>query len=162
MKPLSGVDGAFLHLETPETPMHVASLHRFDLPAAYRGEFHVNIKRQVARRLHLAPIFTRRLAPMQLQFANPVWVEQDKVDLDYHVPRVTRPSTGTQAQLEDCAAQLHSELLDRSHPLWRVYVIEGLERGQVGLYIKVHHAVLDGLAGVLLANVTFDLTPRGR
>jgi WS/DGAT/MGAT family acyltransferase len=162
MKPLSGVDGAFLHLETPETPMHVASLHRFDLPAGYRGDFHDNVKRQVARRLHLAPIFTRKLAPMPLQFANPVWIEDDAVDLDYHMPRATLPPPGTQAQLEDCAARLHSEPLDRSHPLWRLYVIDGLQTGQVAVYLKVHHAVLDGLAGVLLANVLFDVTPRAR
>jgi len=162
MKALSGVDGAFLHLETPATPMHVATLHRFDLPAGYRGDFHANIKHQIARRLQLAPIFTRKLAPMPLQFANPVWVEEDNVDLDYHVPRLTLPGPGTQAQLEDCAGGLHSELLDRGHPLWRLYVIDGLQTGQVALYIKVHHAVLDGLAGVQLANVLFDVTPRPR
>jgi len=162
MKALSGVDGAFLHLETPETPMHVASLHRFDLPARYRGDFHANLTREIARRLHLAPIFTRKLAPMPLQFANPVWIEESDVDLAYHVPRVSLPRPGTQAQFEDCAGRLHSQLLDRSRPLWRVCVIEGLETGQVGLYIKVHHSVLDGLAGVLLANALFDPTPRIR
>jgi WS/DGAT/MGAT family acyltransferase len=160
MKALSGVDGAFLHLETQETPMHVASLHRFDLPRGYRGDFHTNLKRQIAARLHLAPIFTRKLAPMPLQFANPVWIEEDEVDLGYHVPRVSLPSPGTQRQFEDCAARLHSELLDRGHPLWRVYVIDGLQMGQVGLYIKVHHAVLDGLAGVALAKVLFDVEPQ--
>ncbi len=162
MKPLSGVDGAFLHLETPETPMHVASLHRFELPARYRGDFHANVKRQIASRVHLAPIFTRKLAPMPLQFANPVWIEDDAVDLDYHVQRVTLPAPGTQAQLEDCAGELHSQLLDRSRPLWRLTVIDGLQDGAVALYIKVHHAVLDGMAGVLLARVLFDLTPRAQ
>jgi WS/DGAT/MGAT family acyltransferase len=76
------------------------------------------------------------------------------------VQHVTLPRPGTQAQFEDCAGRLHSQLLDRGHPLWRLYVIDGLQTGQVGLYIKVHHAVLDGLAGVLLANVLFDVTPR--
>jgi diacylglycerol O-acyltransferase len=160
MKALSGVDGAFLYLETPETPMHVASLHRFDLPAGYRGDLHADVQRGMAKRLHLAPIFTRRLAPMPFQFANPVWVDDDNVDLDYHVQRLTLPRPGTQAQLEDCAGRLHSELLDRSRPLWRVYVIDGLQTGQVGYYIKAHHAVLDGQAGVLLASALFDLTPR--
>lgn len=162
MKALSGVDGAFLHLETAETPMHVASLHLFDLPAGYRGDFYTNVKRLMAARLHLAPIFTRKLAPMPLQFANPVWVEENKVDLDYHVQRVRLPRPGTQAQLEDCAARLHSELLDRRHPLWRLHVIDGLQTGQASYYIKVHHAVLDGQAGVLLANALFDVTPRPR
>jgi diacylglycerol O-acyltransferase / wax synthase len=83
MKVLSGVDGAFLHLETLETPMHVASLHLFDLPDGYRGDFHADITRLMCGRLHLAPVFTRKLAPMPLQFANPVWIEEDKLDLAY-------------------------------------------------------------------------------
>ena len=157
MKALSGLDGAFLHLETPETPMHVASLHLFDLPAGYRGDLCADIRRAMSNRLHLAPVFTRALAPMPLQFANPVWVAADDVDLDYHVQRLTLPAPGTQSQLEDCAGRLHSELLDRSRPLWRLHVIDGLESGQVAVYIKVHHAVLDGLAGVLLAQALFDL-----
>ena len=162
MKALSGVDGAFLHLETAETPMHVASLHLFDLPPGYRGSFHDRLKRQMQQRLHLAPVFTRKLAPMPLQFANPVWVEDDAIDLDYHVQRVSLPAPGGQAELEDCAAALHAEPLDRHRPLWRIAVIEGLASGQVAYYFQVHHAVLDGQAGVLLAQALFDLTPKAR
>ena len=110
----------------------------------------------------IAPVLTRKLAPMPLQFANPVWVEEDRLDLDYHVQRVTLPSPGTQAQLEDCVGRLHSELLDRSRPLWRMAVIDGLQSGQVAYYFKVHHAVLDGQAGVLLAQALFDVTPKPR
>jgi WS/DGAT/MGAT family acyltransferase len=162
VKTLSAIDGAFLFLETPQTPMHVASLHLFDLPPGYRRDFHAEIKRQMARRLHLAPILQRRLAPMPLQFASPVWVHDDDVDVDYHVQRATLPPPGTLAQFEECAGRLHSELMDRSRPLWRVHVIDGLQTGQVGYYIKVHHAALDGQAGVLLASALFDLTPRPR
>jgi diacylglycerol O-acyltransferase len=160
MKPLSGIDGAFLHLETPQTPMHVASLHIFDLPPGYRGDFHADVKREMRRRLHLAPIFARKLAPMPLQFANPAWVHDDAVDVDQHVQRVTLPPPGTPAQFEDCAAQLHAQPLDRQRPLWRLVIIDGLQSGQVGYYIQVHHAVLDGQAGVLLAQALFDLSPR--
>jgi WS/DGAT/MGAT family acyltransferase len=162
MKPLSGLDGAFLHLETPDTPMHVASLHLFDLPEGYRGDFHADIKRQMRRRLHLAPVFARKLAPMPLQFANPVWVDDDAVDLDHHVQRATLPAPGGQTELEDFAARMHGELLDRNRPLWRLYVIDGLASGQAGYYIKVHHAVLDGQAGVLLAQALFDVTAKPR
>ena len=162
MRVLGGVDAAFLHLETPDTPMHVASLHLFDLPPGYRGDFHARVKRQMARRVHLAPIFERRLAPMPLQLANPAWIRAGAADLDYHVQRVTLPPPGTLAQLEDCAARLHGELLDRSRPLWRLYVIDGLQSGQVGYYIKAHHAVLDGQAAVLVARALFDLGPRAR
>ena len=95
MQALSGVDGAFLRLETPETPMHVASLHLFDLPPRYAGDFHADMRRHIGERLHLAPAFTRRLAPMPLQFANPMWVQADDVDLDYHVQRVSLPRRTT-------------------------------------------------------------------
>ncbi|MFI4929695.1 MAG: wax ester/triacylglycerol synthase domain-containing protein, partial [Burkholderiales bacterium] len=71
MRALSGADGTFLFLETKETPMHVASLHLFDLSAGYAGDFHADIKRQMRRRLRIAPVLTRKLAPMPLQFANP-------------------------------------------------------------------------------------------
>jgi WS/DGAT/MGAT family acyltransferase len=162
MKTLSGVDGAFLHLETPETPMHVGSLSLFDLPDGYRGDFHADVKAQMKKRLKLVPVFTRKLVAMPLQFANPAWVTDDRVDLDYHVQHLTLPAPGTQAQLEDCVGRLHSELLDRSRPLWRLYVIDGLQTGQMGYYIKVHHAVLDGQAGVMLAQALFDVTPKPR
>jgi hypothetical protein len=107
MKPLSGLDGAFLHLETPETPMHVASLHVFELPPGYRGDFHADIKRLMARRLHVVPVFERKLAAMPLQLANPAWVHDAHVDLDYHVQRVTLSAPGGQAELEAMAARLH-------------------------------------------------------
>jgi WS/DGAT/MGAT family acyltransferase len=162
MKALSGLDGAFLHLETPATPMHVASLHLFDLPPGYTGDFHADIKRLMRSRLKAAPVFTRKLALMPLQLANPVWVEEVRVDLDYHVQRLTLPAPGSLAQLEDCAGRLHAGLLDRSRPLWQLTVIDGLESGQAAYYIKVHHAVLDGQAGVLLAQALFDLTPEPR
>ena len=162
MKSLSGLDGSFLHLETPQTPMHVGQLSLFDLPHGYRGDFVADIRKLIARRMHLAPVFQSKLAPMPLQFANPVWIHDDPVDLDYHIQRVTLPPPGTQVQFDDCAGRLHSELLDRSRPLWRLYIIEGLQSGQVGYYFKVHHAVLDGQAGVVLVQVLFDVTPKPR
>lgn len=162
MKTLSGVDGAFLHLETAETPMHVASLHLFDPPPGLTGDFHALVQRQMRRRLRIAPVLTRQLAPMPLQFANPAWVEADRLDMDYHVQHITLPAPGTQAQLEDRVGRLHSELLDRGRPLWRMAVIDGLQSGQVAQYFQVHHAVLDGQAGVLLSQALFDLTPKPR
>jgi WS/DGAT/MGAT family acyltransferase len=162
MTPLSGLDGTFLHLETPETPMHVGSLHLFEVAEDRRSRFHADVKRLLRRRLHSAPVFQRRLAQMPLQFANPVWVHDGEVDLDYHVQRVRLPAPGTQAQLEACAARLHAELLDRSRPLWRLFVIDGLQSRHCAYYVKVHHAVLDGQAGAQLARTLFDAsaTPR--
>jgi len=162
MKPVSGLDGTFLHIETPETPQHVGSLSRYVLPKGYKGHFQADFQRELAKRLHMVPAFVRKLAPMPLQFANPVWVDEDRIDWDYHVQNVTLPKPGTQAQLEDCIAQLHSELLDRNRPLWRVALIDGLDDGRVASYIKVHHATMDGQAGVLMALALFDVTPKPR
>ena len=163
MKSLSGVDGVFLHLETAQTPMHVASLHLFDLPAGVTADdFLAEVRRQMRRRVRIAPVLTRKLAPMPLQFANPVWVEEQQLEWAYHVQHITLEPPGTQAQLEELAGRLHSELLDRHRPLWRMAVIDGLASGQVAYYFQIHHAVLDGQAGVLLAQALFDVTPKPR
>ncbi len=162
MKPLSGLDGMFLHLETPATPMHVGSLSLLEPPASYRGDFCKAVERLYARRLPLALVLSRKLAAMPLQLANPIWVQVDDVDMKYHIQRVVLPRPGTQEQLEECVGRLHSILLDRARPLWMVYIIEGLKSGQVAYYTKLHHALLDGQAAVMLARVLFDLTPRGK
>ena len=163
MKHLSIVDGAFLHMESAEMPMHVGSLNLFEPPAGYTGEgFYEAVKAHVAKRMHLAAVFTRKLALMPFDLANPVWIHDDDIDLDYHVRYMVLPKPGTIEQLEALAARLHSMLLDRSRPLWEFYVIEGLADGRIGFYGKVHHAAVDGQAGVAMATSLFDLTPEPR
>lgn len=142
--------------------MHVGSLHLYQVPARERATFFARAREHVASRLHLVPVFTRRIASLPLDLASPVWVEDRAVDLDYHVRRVRLPRAGTLAQLERRVAKLHAELLDRERPLWRFYVIEGLASGEVAWYSKVHHAALDGAAGVKLAEALLDPSPRGR
>jgi diacylglycerol O-acyltransferase / wax synthase len=162
MKHLSVVDGAFLHLETPEMPMHVGSLNLFEPPAGGAGGWYEAVKVHVASRMHLAPVFTRKLAPMPFDLANPVWIDDDDIDLDYHMRYVVLPRPGTLEQLHALVARLHSSLLDRSRPLWEFYVIEGLADGKLAFYCKVHHAAIDGQAGVTLGQTVFDLTPEPR
>jgi diacylglycerol O-acyltransferase len=162
MKMLSGLDGMFLHLETPEMPMHVGSLCLLELPKGYRGDFLADVKRLYARRVLIAPVLGRTLRELPLHLANPAWVQADALDLDYHIRRVVLPKPGTQAQLEACVGELHSIPLDRTHPLWSVTIIEGLPRRQVGYYTNIHHAVIDGQSGVELAKALYDLTPKPR
>ncbi len=163
MKHLSIVDGAFLHMESAEMPMHVGSLNLFEPPAGYSGSgYYETLKAHVAKRMHMAPVFTRKLALMPFDLANPVWIHDDDIDLDYHVRYMVLPKPGTLEQLEALAARLHSMLLDRSRPLWEFYVIEGLADGRIGFYGKVHHAAVDGQAGVAMAQSIFDLTPEPR
>lgn len=159
MQPLSGLDASFLYLETPETPMHVGSLHLYRPPEKPVRDYFAAARRHVASRLHLAPIFHRRLATLPLQVASPMWIEADDIDLDWHMQRVRLPRPGTQAQLEAAVAKLHAEPLDRARPLWRFYVFEGLASGDIAWYSKVHHAALDGAAGVALAAALLDLEP---
>jgi len=144
-------------------PMHVGSLNLFEPPAGYSGEgFYESVKEHVAKRMHLAAVFTRKLALMPFDLANPVWIHDDDIDLDYHVRYMVLPKPGTMAQMEALAARLHSMLLDRSRPLWEFYIIEGLADGRIGFYGKVHHAAVDGQAGVAMATSMFDLTPEPR
>jgi WS/DGAT/MGAT family acyltransferase len=162
MNHLSGIDAAFLHLESPEMPMHVGSLHVLELPADYSGDFFEDVKACLAQRLHLADVFTRKLALMPFDLSNPVWVEDEDIDLEHHIRHITLPKPGSNTQLQQYVARLHSTLLDRSRPLWEFFVIDGLRSGEVALYIKVHHARLDGQAGVALGRAIFDTTPDGR
>ncbi|WP_395689892.1 wax ester/triacylglycerol synthase family O-acyltransferase [Caenimonas koreensis] len=162
MNHLSGIDAAFLHLESPEMPMHVGSLNILELPPGYSGDFFEDVKKYLAERLHTADVFTRKLALMPFDLADPVWVEDDDIDLDHHIRHITLPKPGSNAQLQQYVARLHSTLLDRSRPLWEFFIIDGLRSGEVALYTKVHHARLDGQAGVALGRAILDTEPSGR
>jgi diacylglycerol O-acyltransferase len=162
MDQLSSIDASFLHLETPETPMHVGSLMLFELPEGYQGDYYEDVKAMLGKRLHLASVLHRKLAQMPFELSEPVWIEDDDIDIDYHVRSVTLRRPGTMQQLEALIARLHSTLLDRSRPLWEMYVIEGLENGEVAFYSKAHHSGVDGKAGVELAKVLYDVSPKMR
>ena len=166
MDHLSGLDATFLYMETPETPMHVGGLNIYELPAGYQGDFLENLREHIARRMHLAPVFRRKLVNMPFELANPIWVADDDPDLEYHIRSTVLPKPGTRAQLDRLVGRLHSSLLDRSRPLWEFYVIEGLETPadappgtrRVAFYSKVHHSALDGAAGVALATAIMDVS----
>jgi WS/DGAT/MGAT family acyltransferase len=162
VKHLSGLDATFLHFETPEMPMHVGSLNVLELPKGYKGDFYEDAKAFMASRIHLADVFTRKLALMPFDLSNPVWVDDDDIDIDYHVRHITLPKPGTNRQLQQYVARLHSSLIDRSRPMWEFYIIDGLQSGDVALYTKVHHAGIDGQAGVEVGKAIFDLEPTGR
>jgi WS/DGAT/MGAT family acyltransferase len=162
MARLKALDASFLYFETAETPMHVAGCTLFDLPESYRGRFHQVYRDFLATRLDLAEIFRRKLAHTTLALDHPSWVEDRAFDLDYHVRGLVLPAPGSFAQLEAAVARLHGERLDRTRPLWQFTVIEGLADGRAALYSKVHHAALDGGAGMVLTQAMYDVTPQPR
>ncbi len=160
MKPVKAVDAAFLQLETEATPMHVGALFVLDPGSAAAGRsFFRRFKAEIRARLDRSEVFTRRVATLPLNLANPMWVEADP-DLDYHVRRTVLPEPGSQHQLEECVADLHTPPMDRERPLWELHVIEGLESGRVALYVKTHHAGLDGASAQLFLRSFVETGPR--
>ncbi|MBL0125396.1 MAG: hypothetical protein IPP88_22935 [Betaproteobacteria bacterium] len=162
MHHLSALDALFLQLETPEVPAHVGSVSLLQKPKGHRGSFYKHVRKHIESRLHLAPLFSRRLAFMPLDLANPIWLSGTKVNLDDHITHVVLPKPGTQAQLDAAVAKLHEGMMDRDKPLWQFTVIEGLQDGNVAFYSRIHHAALDGQGGVALAHAILDTsaTPR--
>jgi len=166
MKHLSALDALFLYIETPETPMHVGSLIIFDKPKTVAGKRSTSIfpkiRKHIVSRMHLAPLFTRKLAFMPLDLTNPIWVDDNNIDLDWHIRAVVLPKPGSRAQLDAKIAELHEGMLDRDRPLWQFTVIEGLQSGQFAFYAKLHHAGLDGQGGVALAQAVLDVDAKAK
>ncbi len=162
MKQLSGIDATFLYMETDQTPMHVAGLTLYDLPKGFKGSFHKHFTEFFKGRVHLIPIFGMKLAKSAFEIDHPGWVDAGELDFDYHIQSAKLPKPGNRKQLEDMVAELHSERLDRTKPLWQFTIIEGLEGRQAALYSKVHHAAVDGGAGMVITQALYDLgeTPR--
>lgn len=166
MDHLSGSDAAFLHLESPETPMHVGGLAILELPADYTGDFMVDVRKHIQERMHMAPIFQRKLVNMPFDIANPIWVIDEDIDLEYHIRHVIVPPPANRNTVDKLVARLHSSLLDRSRPLWEMHILDGLPvpddlpKGTryVGLYSKMHHASLDGMGGQVLMEAIMDVT----
>ncbi|MEL6744103.1 MAG: wax ester/triacylglycerol synthase family O-acyltransferase [Pseudomonadota bacterium] len=159
MKQLSGIDATFLYMESEATPMHVAGLTLYELPEGFEGSFHAHFKSFFAGRVHLIPIFNKKLARSVMQLDHPGWVDAGDLDLDYHIQGMRLPAPGTFDQLQSVIADMHAVRLDRKKPLWQFMVIEGLEDGRVALYSKVHHAAIDGGAGMVITQALYDLGP---
>jgi len=158
---LSGLDASFLALERIETPMHIGSLAVLEGEPFFdeRGRFRLaDARHLVASRLHLIPRFRQR--PMEVPFGlgRPVWVDDERFDIGYHVRLTALPAPGSRAQLLALFERVEAQLLDRSRPLWELWFVEGLEGGQVAVFQKTHHALVDGISGVDVATVLFDFT----
>jgi diacylglycerol O-acyltransferase len=162
MKQLSGIDATFLYMETDQTPMHVAGLTLYDLPKGFKGSFHKHFTTFFKGRVHLIPIFGMKLAKAVFQMDHPGWVDAGTLDFEYHIQSAKLPKPGTRKQLEDMVAELHAVRLDRKKPLWQFTVIEGIEGRQAALYSKVHHAAVDGGAGMVITKALYDVTEEPR
>jgi len=152
---LTATDASFLAQEGPSSHMHVGAVMIFEGPPPLYTDF-VN---QIRSRLHLVPRYRQKLAFPPIETGRPVWIDDPSFNLEYHVRHTALPSPGSEEQLRNLAARIHSQQLDRAKPLWETWLVQGLKGNRFALISKTHHALIDGIAGVDLAQVLFDLTP---
>jgi diacylglycerol O-acyltransferase / wax synthase len=150
---LTGLDASFLHMERAGAHMHVASAILFDGSPPSHEEFRDHIE----ARLHLVPRFRQKLRFVPFDQGRPVWVDDPFLNLDYHVRRTALPAPGSEEQLRNLAARIFSQQLDRTKPLWELWLVEGLEDERFAVVGKSHHALVDGISGVDITTVLFDL-----
>jgi WS/DGAT/MGAT family acyltransferase len=158
---LSGLDNAFLVMEAGGQLGHVASLSFFDTEGLRGRSFRDVLEQTLEQRLHLLPPYRRRLVEVPLDLDRPYWIEDPNFDLDFHIRHIAVPPPGDDQQLSELVSRLHARALDRSKPLWEVYVIEGLANGRVALYSKIHHCTIDGVSGAEMTQVLLDRSAEG-
>jgi len=155
MDRLTGLDASFLHLERDGAHMHVASTIIFDGPAPSYEEFREHLE----ARLHLVPKFRQKLAFVPYGQGRPVWVDDPHLNLDYHVRHTALPEPGSEEQLRNFAARAFSQGLDRSKPLWELWLVDGLEGGRFAIVTKSHHCLVDGVSGADITAILYDTSP---
>jgi WS/DGAT/MGAT family acyltransferase len=154
---LTALDASFLHQEGPQSHMHIGALAICEGPPPSLEE----LVAHVGGRLHLVPRYRQRLAHTAFDRGRPVWIDDPGFRIDFHVSHAALPSPGGDAELREMVARIFSTALDRTRPLWELWFVEGLADGRFALIFKSHHALIDGIAGVDLATVVFDLDPAG-
>jgi diacylglycerol O-acyltransferase / wax synthase len=155
MDRLSALDVSFLTNESSSAHMHVGGVCIFEgPPMSYE-----DLLEHVRSRLHLVPRFRQRLAYPPAPTGRPFWVDDPAFNLEYHVRHSALPSPGSEEQLRNMAARVFSQQLDRTKPLWELWMVQGLTRKRFAFVTKTHHALVDGVSGVDIATVLFDLKP---
>ncbi|MGH2957017.1 MAG: WS/DGAT/MGAT family O-acyltransferase [Solirubrobacterales bacterium] len=152
---LTSIDASFLTNETSNAHMHVGAVLIFEGPPPD----YEDLLAHVESRLSLVPRFRQKLAFPPMQTGRPFWIDDPNFNLRYHVRHSALPSPGSEEQLQNLVGRLFSQALDRSKPLWEIWLVQGLEKNRFALINKTHHALVDGVAGVDIATVLFDLKP---
>lgn len=161
MERLSGLDAGLLYSESPAVPLHVCAIVELDTSTVPGGYSFERFRDALAARMGALPELRAKLADNQLNLDHPVWVEDTALDVSRHLKRVHLPAPGGRRELTDLCSHIASVPLDRSKPLWEMWVIEGLDAdgGDLALMIKVHHAAVDGVSAANLLNQLCDPTP---
>ncbi len=161
MQRLGPQDASFLYLETPSVHQHVGGLAVLDPSTAPGGSLRFDMLVEViSSRLHLVPRFRQKVVFPPLATARPVWVDDAHFDLEFHMRRAALPAPGGRKELIDYVQRVISRPLDRTKPMWELYLIEGMEVGLTSILTKVHHAMVDGMAAIDLASAIYDFSPQ--
>ena len=155
---LSASDASFFRLENSATPMYVGSLSILRKPR--NGLSYETLLATVERRLPQIPRYRQKVREVRFGLARPVWVDDRDFDITYHIRRSALPSPGSDAQLHDLVARLGSRPLDKSRPLWEMYLVEGLTKNRVAIYTKTHQALVNGMTALEIGHVIADRTPK--
>ena len=159
MDRLSGLDASFLYLETPEQLMHVCGLIVLD-PATMPEDYSFDaMKAEIDNRVRDVPTFTRKLRKVPLKLDHPIWVRDTHFDIDRHVHRMALPQPGGYEELVELCGHIAGQPLDRSRPLWEMWVIEGYDDDKIAVFTKMHHATVDGVSGSNLVSHLCSLEP---
>lgn len=156
---LTGLDTAFLALETSTSTGHVGSLSLLDPTTAAEPLDFARLIALFEARIGRVPVLRQHLLTVPFGIDQPWWVDDEHFDIGYHLREVALPTPGSRAQLAEVVANIHARPLDRSRPLWETYLISGLDDGLLAVYTKVHHATMDGVSGAEMLTALFDLTP---
>src|SRR3984957_704672 len=162
MQQLTGLDAAFLALETANATGHVGGVCVLDPRDAPQPLTLARLTDVLADRLPLVPVLRRRLLNVPFGLDQPYWIDDPDFDIEYHIREIALPRPGSEAQLTEQVSRLHARPLDRSRPLWEIYLITGLAKKRAAVYTKIHHAAIDGASGAELLTVLLDLSPDGR
>lgn len=157
---LNPLDAAWLMVESTETPMHVGSLTIYSLPPAAPPSFLKDWVAAMREHRHFAAPFNLKLANPSLKAVLPAWVEDHKIDLDYHLRHSALPAPGGERELGVLVSRLHSHALDFNRPLWEMHIIEGLENNRFALYMKMHHSQVDGVGGMKMLEKMLSPDPQ--
>ncbi len=160
---LNGVDAQWLAADDGRQHTHVCLLTILEGAAEDGASFDLpRLRGVLEERIHLIPIFRRRLKQVPLDLDYPVFVEDAEFDIDSHLWEMAVPEPGTDQQLAELVARIASRPLDKARPLWEIHVIHGLEHGRVAMLTKIHHAAVDGVSGIELLSILLDDTAEGR
>jgi diacylglycerol O-acyltransferase / wax synthase len=159
MERMTGLDASFLYLETRNMHLHVVAAIVIDPSTMEGGYSFRKIKETVGERLHLVPQLRRRLVTVPFNLGHPMWIEDEDFDLDVHIRRIGCPAPGAEEEFAEVVGDIAGRPLERSHPLWEMWIVEGLENGLVGVVVKMHHSTVDGVSGANLLVHFLDLQP---